>query len=293
MNIIFNDNSLAGQYCDLDDFVEDLNNLFLPMLMYAKKFKLEILKSYNTYSRYVTPTISLSSILNSYGSAEITAIKSYLVELSSQDPYWNDDIKTDASSQYECIFTSEIPNCFTEALERDGGLISFGKEPFCYEKIVIQRNFISHEIPNGYDRNSFLKNLFLLNVIDESCYLESISMGINIKFCSENNRKYTQDFFESNHLSKDDRIKVTEKILLLISHLYNKTDPGSLCKNFKDGLRELRSSISDDRIFRIFYTNYSSGIVFLNGFIKKSQDTPPSELALARDLAKIYRNNSM
>lgn len=290
MDILFNDNSLTGQYDNLDDFLEDLYNYFLPMLKYAKKFEQEILKSYDTYSRNVTPTDTLSDILNSNGSAEITAIKSYLVELSSREPYWNNDIKTDISSQYDCVDTSEIPNCFTEALERNGSLISFGQAPFCNETIGIQKNSIVHEIPNGYDRNSFLRNLFLFNVIDESCYLEDLSVGVNIKFCSASNRKYTQEFFEGNHLSKDDRIKVTEKILLLISHIVNKTDPGSLSKNFKnDGFKELRSGISDERIFRIFYTNYSSGIVFLNGFIKKSQDTPPKELALARDLAKKYR----
>ena len=287
MNNVFNDNSLSGQYCNLDDFLEDLYEKILPMLKYARELKQEILKSYCTYSQMVTPSLSLSDILNSNRSAEITAIKSYLVDLSYQEPYWNDDIKTEISSRYNCTYNSEVPNCFTEAFERKGCLISFGQDCFYTEKLNIIKNGIVYDIPNSFDRNSYLKNLFLLGIIDENYYLENINIPINIKFCTVNNRRYTQECFEQNNLSRDDRIKVVEKILKLMSHIVNRTDPGLLCKSFDNGIWEFRNGVSDDRIIRIFYIYYSSGIVLLNGFIKKSQGTPEKELALARDLAKI------
>ena len=55
-----------------------------------------------------------------------------------------------------------------------------------------------------------------------------------------------------------------------------------------DGLWELRS-VLDDTIARIFFTFYQNQIVLLHGFIKKTEKTPKSELALARKRKASFR----
>lgn len=46
-------------------------------------------------------------------------------------------------------------------------------------------------------------------------------------------------------------------------------------------LYEMRSSISDKRIARVIFTIIDNYIVLLNGFVKKTQQTPKEEIGLA------------
>lgn len=285
---IFNDFSLVGQYANEDDFFSDLLEHILPILKHARSLNIAIMKSYDTYNLKVTNTKTLLDFLHISGNAEITAIKLYLVDITSIEPYWNNDIKTELTSNYFFNNNVDIPNCLSEALERKRGLISFPYPPFNCNELIIKKDNVDYAILNSYNRNTFLRNLYLLDIINESYYMENISIGVNITFCRIHEREYTQEFFIENHLDKKDRMRVTDKIILLSSHIVEKTDPGTLCKSLDDGLWELRNGLSDDRIFRIFYIYHSTGIVFLNGFIKKSQDTPQNELKLARSLAKKY-----
>ena len=59
-----------------------------------------------------------------------------------------------------------------------------------------------------------------------------------------------------------------------------------LSRSLGDGLWELRSTMPSSRIARIIFTFSEGTIVLLNGFVKKSQKAPASELALARNRAK-------
>ncbi len=54
-----------------------------------------------------------------------------------------------------------------------------------------------------------------------------------------------------------------------------------LARKMDENLWELRSKL-DKSIARTFFTFYSSKLVLLHGFIKKSQKTPPKELSLAK-----------
>jgi phage-related protein len=55
-----------------------------------------------------------------------------------------------------------------------------------------------------------------------------------------------------------------------------------LVRKLADHMWEVRSSLPSRREARLLFTASESQIVVLNGFIKKSQKTPPSELELAR-----------
>src|ERR1041385_7207102 len=60
------------------------------------------------------------------------------------------------------------------------------------------------------------------------------------------------------------------------------------CRPLSDGLREVRSEISDGRIARILFIIKGSEMILLHGFIKKTQHTPDTELALARRRQKEF-----
>jgi phage-related protein len=56
-----------------------------------------------------------------------------------------------------------------------------------------------------------------------------------------------------------------------------------VCRPLGDGLCEVRSSLSQNRIARVlFYIDAKGRMVLLHGFIKKTQKTPSADLELAR-----------
>ncbi len=55
-----------------------------------------------------------------------------------------------------------------------------------------------------------------------------------------------------------------------------------LCRALGAGLWEVRSSLPSRRIARILFFVHEGRIGVVHGFIKKTQRTPPAELALAR-----------
>ena len=59
-----------------------------------------------------------------------------------------------------------------------------------------------------------------------------------------------------------------------------------LVRSMKQGLWEVRSTLSGNRIARILFCQSGDEMVLLHGFIKKSQKTPADDLALARKRQK-------
>jgi Phage-related protein len=58
-----------------------------------------------------------------------------------------------------------------------------------------------------------------------------------------------------------------------------------LVKPLGAGLWEIRSKL-ENRISRVFFIFHDSRIILLHGFIKKTQQTPPQEITLAKKRAK-------
>jgi phage-related protein len=55
-----------------------------------------------------------------------------------------------------------------------------------------------------------------------------------------------------------------------------------LCRSLGAGLWEVRSSLTSGRIAGVIFCVAEDRMVLLHGFIKKSQKTPPHDLAIAR-----------
>ena len=55
-----------------------------------------------------------------------------------------------------------------------------------------------------------------------------------------------------------------------------------LCRPLGEGLWEVRSNLSSNRIARLFFCFTQGRAVVLHGFIKKTQKTPQAELEIAR-----------
>lgn len=108
--------------------------------------------------------------------------------------------------------------------------------------------------------------------------------------------KFTIEFYERENgdipveeflLSLDKKMRA--KILGIMGILQEKgnqlREPYS--KHLEDGIFEIRGKVATD-ISRVLYFFYYEGkIIFTNGFVKKTQETPKSEIKKA----KMYRSN--
>ena len=85
-------------------------------------------------------------------------------------------------------------------------------------------------------------------------------------------------------------IKMRNKILMILNVLQERgnqlREPYS--KHLEDGIFEVRGKVGND-ISRVLYFFYYNGkIIMTNGFIKKTQKTPISEIELAKKYRKEY-----
>lgn len=94
-------------------------------------------------------------------------------------------------------------------------------------------------------------------------------------------REPVRDFLQS--LSKDERKSMGDDIRRL---QFGWPVGMPLVRKLDDRLWELRSSLPSKREVRIIFTAVGDTLVFLHGFIKKSQKTPLKELALAQQRLK-------
>ena len=91
-----------------------------------------------------------------------------------------------------------------------------------------------------------------------------------------NGKKPVREWLYS--LSEDDR-KIIGQDIKTVEYGFPIGMP--VCRKLESKLYEVRSNISDGRIARVVFTVMAEYMILLNGFIKKTQKTPKSEIDLA------------
>lgn len=277
MDVLINDFSVDGQFESVDDFVENLSTDILPLFRHFETTKCVVYKSFYTYDRLVTSDVKLIDILHLKGKPEIQRIKSRLSNLVSDEPFWQNCETSMVVDNFTVIFA--------ETLKRNGLLLSFRHSD--YSEVSIE--LAGDEIQNCHSENSGLNHLYNAELIDENYFYCKVKNGINIEFFTQDVKNHTQEIFNDTKLTYYDKQAIKNKLLSLIKHIVNGTDFANLSKNLSGGLWEFRCDITDTRTFRIFYVLKSKKVVFLNGFIKKTQQTPQKELDKAKQLAKLVK----
>lgn len=121
MAVVLNEESINSQF-NRDSFSKYAKDEIVPILQRLESLDIALLKNYNVYSKKVTADATLADLLRIQGDPAIDLIRVYLAQMQ-RAPYWNDDIRTDGNTIYITPI-SEIPNCITEAYERNGMVFS-------------------------------------------------------------------------------------------------------------------------------------------------------------------------
>lgn len=108
-------------------------------------------------------------------------------------------------------------------------------------------------------------------------------MQFEIEFYDENDVEFVKDFI----LEQDNKMqaKIFHNLELLELEGNFLREPYS--KHLEDGIFELRNKVGNDITRILYFFVIGQKIILTNGFVKKSQKTPKSEI----DLAKKRRNN--
>lgn len=281
MEVVLNDLSLEGQFDTVEEFSESLLQYTLPTLEILKNNQIEVLKSYMMYNLMVTPTHKFADIMQLSGDPVLSKLRSQLHSLYGEEPYWEDDSQCNEDAIYSCKYTESFNGyCIAEALERNAWIYSFENEKFIDEFLEITKNGEVHRLINFFEPNMLIKSLLDLRIITMPQYLglkykSDKSFGIGI------NKDYFSELVEEASLSAEDIEIITEDIERLISLIKEGANLGRLSDTFDNGLREFRTSLDHRREIRIFYYLENNNPIFLNGFLKKTQKTPPSQIQKA------------
>lgn len=150
MQILFNELSLTGQFSNQDAFIESGLLPVIGVLKEMKEFSMILLKKSDTWSKMITPSATLHSLLvkNVRRTAdEVRRFKLAIADLT-KEPFWDSDSKQDAASTYLLDGTDIRGSSPAEACERDKVVVSFVSSSASVDPLNIIRNGINVPLNN-------------------------------------------------------------------------------------------------------------------------------------------------
>lgn len=285
MEVILNDFSVAGQFASCDEFTDYILDEMTTVLDCMIEKRIPFLKRQDFYSCRITEALSLNDILLRANDPAIAAIRKYISELAYHEPYWDKEILSKGDVKYKYPAEGKEPNCFTEVIERNGALLSFPSKTYAAEHFICYRNEKMLSIFNIMGKRTFFNTYIKDNMEDIKYVLENYPYQISVTLAEIKGKCYAQEALLGNRLDITD----IQNILLSISWMMDGMRNGvknDYWDSLRDGIFEFRVRVSDNRIFRLLFFQ-DGGIVFLNGFIKKTQKTPPNEIEKALKIKRI------
>lgn len=218
----------------------------------------------------------------------ISVLKTYIVNLGYCEPYWDLNALTNPKINYEYPISSDEPNCFTEAIERKGGLLSLQQSSYDTEQYFCKRNEEEVTISNVTEMKQLLKDI-LIEDNEKICYIiENYPYNRSVVCVNVNGKCFAEEALLENGLETGDLLHIVEAISYLIED-FEQGRKSNLWDKLQEDIFELRLHISANRIFRLLFVQFD-GIQLLNGFVKKTQKTPAAEIHKAIEIRKQFLN---
>lgn len=195
MQIILNDYSLRGQFSDISHFCDSTSEFILPCLIFCERQQYDVLKSYETYRSKITNQLTFQDILyKSNGYPELQLLKSKLVQLFADEPYWNDSPQTPKGIDIDCQ---------TEAFFRNGILLSYKDADFDSAKIAVTIADKEEIVYNASEKRQLLENLNECKVYELSNSLTLPDSDLKIEVRSAEEHHNEPHFHISNNSGTD------------------------------------------------------------------------------------------
>lgn len=287
MEIILNEYSVVGQFTSVDEFVDYALDVLKPILDMVIEKQIPFYRRQDMFDYKITDMKSLNDLFIKSGDPSISVIRSYIQQLGYVEPYWDNEPVTAPGISYHYPAKGVEPNCFTEAIERKGALLSFPNAGYDEELYFCKREREEVHISNITETKSFL-NTYLEDDIQNVRYaIERYPFQRSMRLAEVHDRCYALEALLKNDLTIEDMKKILSGLEWMLEGITTGKKNHYWDKH-QDEIWEFRIDVSSNRAFRLFFIQ-EDGIVFLNGFIKKSQDTPPGEIKKAIKLKKEWK----
>lgn len=195
MDIVVNDYSLEGQFSNSEDFIDTLIKSTIPILDKIKEKKYNLWKKSNFYNSPICYNETLYTILNHMSShPAIQKIKSDLVEITHNEPFWDTNPISPTLANgldFQCSYSQEYPNCFSEGYHRNAMLLSFVHPNFGIDEVPISMYGTLHKIHNACSLHSFSNHL--------AAFGEPVTPLPKNSFIICNDCQFEIRFSETNH----------------------------------------------------------------------------------------------
>jgi|GEM_PF-6098011 hypothetical protein len=298
LEVVINDLSLDKQFNNEQDFYNSLLEYTLPILKeMERQGNIKLVKSNEFYKRLVCNDITLVSIFKkTSGNPVVERLKHALTKFVISEPFTDieESYAYDISLYDEKIEWSES-YCIQYAFYNKNPLMSFNHKLFKEQYIRFIHNDQVENVDNFYCLSQFMDILLKFGTnISISKYLNSYKYAIDIEFLTSNNNSvYIDRIFSKGDLTAKDYNLLARAINKHTQLLSDCESNSSVYKPIKYGderFFEFRHTLSGDRRLRIFYIRKDNKIIYLNGFIKKTQTTPEEEKSRAYKLIKEYNS---
>lgn len=286
MKIILNDCSVIGQFGTVDEFAVYVVNHLKPIFELIFDVKALFYSKQDMYDHKITNEKTLNDLfIEGTGDPVITVLKQFIQKLAFQKPYWDQEIMTDQEIHYEYSAQVEEPNCFTEAIERGTALLSFPNAGYDGQFFACKREKDEVKILNIMDAEDWLHTYLMDGIQNIRYVMEKYPFQRKIHLAEISDRCYALEALLENNLNLEDMQNIIAGVERMLEGITTGRK-NRFWDTIRDGIWEFRIDVSCDRIFRMFFLQKKE-IIFLNGFIKKSQETPQKEIEKAIRIKKI------
>lgn len=175
MQILFNELSLEGQFCNTDSFINDGLLPFVAILKEMEGFSTLLLKNKDAWNRKITPEINLYSFVFSQSSRridELRRLKVAIVNLT-KEPFWDDEIMQSPEDNYSFNGIDIWGSSIAEACERDNTVISFSQSSSSENPLLVMKNGAEISILNLLRKGELTEYLWSHRRISFEQYLKS------------------------------------------------------------------------------------------------------------------------
>ncbi len=215
MDVLINELSLDGQFNNQNEFLDNLETILVSIKL-LESLHINLLKNYMFYSSSITSEYMFSDIVKSKDD-RVRKLKSFLLKLSNNPPYWNDS-QVHSCENDEYIYNSKniCETSLAESSQRDKVVLSFKHNYFLDEELEIQKNESDINLYNIINNHDFLNYLLFRSKINPLIFCLNRYKKSNLDFTllevgygfdilnGTQTKEYLTSFFEFSKMSWED-----------------------------------------------------------------------------------------
>lgn len=197
MDFILNEESLKGQFTDIESFLRSLSANIRCFELIHKNRENTIYKIADFYKCHITAEERISDLKKYHYSDQLLRFQIQLDQEIKTVPYWDENPRHDMSQRYLWEGKDITATAIAEAAERNVPLLSFALDSFMDQELSVMINDTGHTLHSIYSPKYLAKNCFQQIGLSRSDQLKIRYEGTRID-CTFLEEKYGPEMLEEH-----------------------------------------------------------------------------------------------